>query len=295
MSKSDTKPASERVSRRDPTGRLLVRGSIAYSVLDRAVERVLRVPRYLLRGLLRCALSAAERTELTIGLYSRNYLRDFQETETYEWEKDWFEEALPAPPARLFLGGAGTGRELRHLLSRGYRLDVLEPAPTGARICAKLLGDRGRVYRGSYEDLSRTILDRVPIDDMSELSDQRYDSLILGWGSLTHVFDPIDRERLMRACVSLCPTGPILASFWLNVQHPKPGRSELLGRKLGEWVRRHRGLPQDGNELIFSVDAGFAHSFTTEEIRGLAAAVDRTLRLFPIQGYPHATFLQREA
>ncbi|AKT37589.1 hypothetical protein [Chondromyces crocatus] len=115
---------------------------------------------------------------------------------------DWF----PAPPARLFLPGAGGGRELLALLEHGYEVDALEPAPRLAeaarqRVAARALGARGAVRN---EDL----------ESWAARKRAGYDGIFTGWGVWSHLLRRDDRLAVLRRFREASPGGPVLLSFW---------------------------------------------------------------------------------
>jgi hypothetical protein len=81
----------------------------------------------LLGGFALAALDPDERAELTSALY--NARGEYEAQDLFEWEEAWFEADLPKPPAKILIGGAGSGREVRHLLEKGYEIVAFDPAP----------------------------------------------------------------------------------------------------------------------------------------------------------------------
>jgi len=201
---------------------------------------------------------------------------------------------LPPPGSRLLLGGAGAGREAAWLRSAGYRVDAFEPEPAAAARCAAVVGSAGTVLTGRYEDLSRAVLDGSE-SPLAPFAARSYQAAILGWGSYTHVLDPAERSRLLRALVVVCPEGPVLASFFL---HRNPGlgppasRARELGVAIGRFVARSRNLAPANADNTFASHFGFAHTFTQDEIEQLAAQVGRRARWGEDASYPHVAFVR---
>jgi SAM-dependent methyltransferase len=224
--------------------------------------------------------------------------RDVGDT-LYSWEEPWFGARLPPAPAQVLVGACGTGREAVALANRGYRVDAVEPAPEFVAESRRRLGARGRVYRASYEQVSALVLDTPERDN--PLQHARYDAVILGSGSLTHVLDPGDQERILRAIGQLCPDGPILASFFCDSDDAPPpptGRALRIGRSVGRWIARMRGLrgtPSD--RLSYRAHSGFAYTYTPREVERLGKAVGREVAWEhgQMQPFHYATFLPPRA
>jgi len=117
---------------------------------------------------------------------------------------------FPKPPARLFLPGAGGGRELLALLDRGYAVDALEPAPALADAARRALAARGE-RRGQGPGASVRC---APLEDWAEAPGGPYDAIFTGWGVWTHLVRRDTRLRVLRAFRQACPRGPVLLSFW---------------------------------------------------------------------------------
>ena len=74
----------------------------------------------------------------------------------FEWEEKWFSSDLPPPPARILLGGAGSGREIRHLARHEYRIVAFDPVHSFVRHGrSRLQSDQCEAFlTGSFEDLA---------------------------------------------------------------------------------------------------------------------------------------------
>src|SRR5262249_54909006 len=106
-----------------------------------------------------------------------------------------------------------------------------------------------------------------------------------GSGSLTHVLEPIEQERLMRACARLCPDGPILASFFCQddaVSPPRIGGATKMGLRIGRMIAAMRRLPrQDTESLSYRPHSGFAFTFTPRRVERLATGIGRKVSWEP--------------
>jgi len=250
-------------------------------------------------GLADLALTTVEKSRLTVRIYDTfpDY-RSVGDT-LHPWEVPWFGARLPPAPAHVLIGACGTGREAVALAVRGYRVDAVEPAPEFVAESRRRLGERGRVFRASYEQLSALVLDTP--DGDSPLQRTRYDAVILGSGSLTHVLEPLEQERIVRAVARLCPNGPILASFFCDADDAAPppaGRAQRLGRWLGRAIARVRGLPTAPSpRLSYRAHSGFAYTYTPREIERLARAAGREVawELGDLQPFTYVTLLPPRA
>jgi hypothetical protein len=234
-------------------------------------------------------------SELSIWLYDR-VPRRYVAKDLWTWERDWFRSRLPPSPARILIGAAGSGREALPLIARGYQIDAFDPAAEMSALAASSLRPPHRALTGTFEELSAAVLDLAD-NPLSALAGATYDAVILGWGALSHVIDPAERERLITAAATLAPDGPVLASFFLEAQTTHPGRARQLGSRLGARIAQARGFapsePEVAASIDFSTNLGFTHIFSAEELEALAAGCDRTLAWDPEPGFPHATFLPR--
>jgi len=236
------------------------------------------------------ALTPAELSDLSVRLYGLIAFPRQGVGQLFEWEAEWFARRLPKAPAAILVGGAGFGREAAALSRSGYQVDALEPSLRAARHCRSLT--QGEVVVARYEDLSKAVLD-AGVGPAGQLAGRRYAAVILGWGSLAHLFEPAEAERLLETCCRLAPGGPILASFLLGPEQDDRGQAATLGRALGRVVGASRGM-SSGGSIVLAPPFCLAHTFTRERIEQLAAAVRRELVWEGVSGsYPHVTLLPR--
>jgi len=231
------------------------------------------------------ALTLDEKSRLTVRIYDffPGYHRTYDRL--HPWEGPWFERRLPAAGARVLVGGAGVGREAAALIAQGLVVDAFDPAPELVAACRRAFDARSQVGVMSYETFSSLVLDGAVRDDRLPLLADRYDAILLGSGSLTHVLDPREHQRLLRACAAVCPMGPILMSFYCaddSSDRPPAGRATRCGAALGRATATLRGMPAAGStRLSYRPHGGFAYTFTAAEIEGLAASIGRDLSWEP--------------
>lgn len=234
--------------------------------------------RELLGGLAGTWLDADERASLGRDLYDA--ARERARAHVPDWERQWLAETLPPPPARILVGGAGTGREAVALLRSGYRVDALEPAPESAGACRRALGAPAVVAAVTYEQLAAAVLDGAH-GLASELARERYDAVLLGWTSYMHLVTPEVRARVLLALDALCPSGPILITFRPADRARRRGTAHRVGRALGATLgcaRRHPPSPA-GAEERFGVACGFLVGITVADLAREAAACGRVVRM----------------
>lgn len=265
-----------------------MRCGLAHVRADRFVSRGLERSRTLLHGVLSESLSTAEQAALTQRIYA---LREtYGPPGLWPWEQAWFERDLPPPPARLLVGGCGSGRELRALVQQGYRVDGFEPVASLCASARRELPAGARLWQLGYEELARGVA-------ASELgAEAPYEAVILGWGSFSHVIERRLREHAIRALDRLCPRGPLLLSFHAaRPGEPTQRRSALEARVrwVGRGLRDLRGLaPSEDRPDGFLPHAGFIHTCREDELRELARCVRREVRWGDQpRAYGHATFV----
>ncbi len=235
--------------------------------VQRSTERVTRV----LAGVAWSAAPAGALTALSVGLGERGFAPSHQRG-PLSWEPAWWDAALPPPPARVLVGGAGAGREVTALEARGYRVDAFEPAPALAEALAGAC--HGQSWTLTHEAVAAG---RGPTGP--------YDAVLLGWGSLSHVLEDSDRRALMRRCAALTD-GPILASVFLRDDR-RPTRPAALGARLGAALL---GAERPLHPGVFFLPAvGFLVGFDPSELEALGREAGRVTELTAAP-FPHVTW-----
>lgn len=273
----------------DWLGGVLIFGTVSFArvhgLLRRNLDRSVRI----LSPLLIHALREDEKRKLGARLYDIRGSRPG--LPLWPWERRWFEARLPIPPARILVGGVGNGREAEHLCERGYRVDAFDPAPESLATCATRLGKQGRCKVGGFEELADAVLDRKQTV-LTPFAAVRYDAVLLGWTSLTHVINDVTVERTLRTCSALAPDGPVLASFWLKGGSPPRDRARQVGAWIGRQLGRVRSAKHHTDGVCFHPAYGFGRTFEKSEIEAFAARCGRATVWEGSAGeFPHATFL----
>jgi hypothetical protein len=214
----------------------------------------------------------------------------YNESGIFEWEREWLEADLPPAPARILLGGAGTGRETRFLSGRGYSITGFDPIEKAVERARGLAGGKPtEIYLvGSYEQLAdpKTEKDRAFSEYIQSLSP--FDAVLLGWGSFTHIVTYDLRLMTLKRCMELCPHGPLLLSYWARFgdQQASVSRAARLGMRIGAAAAGFR-RELDENDTV--VASGFGHTFTKGEIEQLAEKAGYTVAMITNHVYAHAT------
>lgn len=246
--------------------------------LDHYTSRPARLFRMIRDEVLWGFVSPSQRETINAWIYSRDkrYIPggSFYEEGLFGWEI----KAIETPPfpkaGAVLLGGAGAGREASALRKRGYRVTAFETLPD--------LASQGQeIFVGSYADLGRNGSLRKIIEG------EKYDAVILGWGSLSNLLSLEERQNLFQAIKKIAPSAPLLVSFL-----PAP---TIPAGKI-EWMRKFLRslLPFLGAKQtaavgdVFLSTAGFAHPLSPEEVRSLADNAGYDVSFGDLLPYPHA-------
>jgi hypothetical protein len=280
--------------------------SISRRILVRVLGQALRIQRLVpgpgnrietfLGSVALAALDPVELARLTNRLFAAR--GTYRDRGLFPWETSWFAADLPPAPAKILLGGAGTGREAHHLVDQGYDLVAFDPV---ARFV-----DRARVtfagtaavtfLVGSYEDLIQPRSARAQLFAGQVESRTPYDAVLLGWASLTHLVEPETRLSVLARMRELCPSGPVLISFWATDDRDAPtqGNARSWGARLGSLLSRGLARPAalDDADYVLA-HSGFGHRFSRPEIESLAQKAGYTVSRYEpsasTECFPHAT------
>jgi hypothetical protein len=254
-------------------GRALTAAVVAVGAIERALSGSARALRETTHGVLAAALDRDERAALGVELYESR-LGTTREV-LAAWEEEWIARDLPRAPARVLIGGAGEGREGIALEGRGYTVGALEPGALAVGRCMAVLSDRAVVRRGTYEELASAVLDGAP-SGLDAIAGGEWDAIWLGWTSVMHVLEDRERARLFEACDRICPSGPILATFYPTERARRSGRAHRVGLSIGRAIARARGgIVAPGDAESFGFACGFLRGWTREEMEAHAARVGR--------------------
>ena len=246
---------------------------------------------------LRVGVPASARAPITDAIFARQRTYAPGGQRFAEALHDWEQAALehPAWPraGRVLVGGAGGGRELAALADRGYEVSAFEPSGLADDLAraAAAAPTPCEALRGDYADLVRALtLGDGPLRPFG--APARFDAVVLGWASLSHVLEPAARRALLIALRRAHPAAPVLLS--VHRRHDGPGLPagvravRRLARALG-WPGA--SLPEP---VAFTPFTGFIYRFTEADLRALAAEAGyaATVRMTP---YAHALLVPEGA
>ena len=171
----------------------------------------------------------------------------------------------------------------------GYEVVAFEPT-INSRDRGPCEQPKCQIIQADYEQFVATILkeEQTPL---SSMLDDTFDAVLLGWGSLAHVFSASMRAEVIEAAARIAPNGPILGSLWCRDPIEKPPVSPLRQRAaiIAQTIAQLRGLecPKTA-DYVFDTTFGFAVYVTPDEMERIADDLGRTLRLCR-QPYAHFT------
>lgn len=266
-----------------PGARLAARALRASLIVDRAAGLFDRV-----RSRLVCALATDGVLDaynaLAYGAASR-YRPGASgvQAEWFVWERAAVNRWFPGAPARVLVGGAGGGREVRQLLAAGYQVVAFDPVVSLTEGLAAQQWPGLRVCAGRYETLPALV--EYPGGQAVDLGDLGpFDAAIMGWGSLAHVRHDRDRLAAIRAlCAAI--DGPLLLSVY------PPLWTATAGRMASQWLRA------DG--AVFSPGLGRVQTFTDAQLADLLVRADVEVLALDAESrpdnWPHAVVRRRRA
>jgi hypothetical protein len=264
--------------------------------LERAARKLSTAQGYLVEVPVALFHPALERA-CTDRFYERTDYRNeaFQKRGLLPFEERALARFFPKPPARLLVHGAGAAREVVPLVDRGYEVTAFEPSQAMLEDGNRLLAERGlglRLRRASVQEWS----------EQASRTEHRFDAVFTGWAMWTHVMTQRERIAVLRAFREVCPTGPILLSFWRSEKvldafevapAPRPLNPALGKRRLHRatryWLRqRLLGLPPLERGTGWS-NGMYFHLVDEHELREEASMAGYTVLYYERDGsrYPH--------
>jgi len=237
---------------------------IAWSFeLDR-IARVLTIAREELAFRL---LSQEDWLELGRSMYRRSAKYGLgsahNQSGLFAFERAAIQDFFPPPPASILVGACGGGRELFPLIERGYRIaaayDPVETFIEELRRDPRLFDSKERLCVGAHQ----TIASMPSIVQLRE-DEAAVDAVVVGWGSYTHLMGTPTRVDFLRVLRTLCPRGPVLISFFVEMgsesERPRSLRSKLrwLLGTTDAMVEAGDGLHRGAGGVHCFTEAGFA-------------------------------------
>ena len=255
-----------------------------------SLHRAGRIAERFAEGFSNTGLGPARMSAVTVRLYDR---LPTERPTLFAWEQAWFADDLPEPPGRILVGGCGTGREVRWLLERGYEVWAFDPSLEAMRVCERDNPSLSFAGWFSYEDLGHSFSGARQSHSRLLPEGVRFDAVLLGWASLTHVVDEGAHRALFDALGQVSPAGPILASFYFAPELPGRVRSRAfdLGTEVGRALSGHTQRADPAVRLLSHT--GFVYFFDATHLQSLAAASGRSVDLRPAKPLAYATFRPR--
>jgi hypothetical protein len=188
------------------------------------------------------------------------------------WEQNAIRTHFPGRGS-LAVMGAGGGREVLALRRMSFDVDGWECQPRFVETANRLL-----VSEGFEPTVTYVPRDTVPTDA------NRYDGLIIGWGTYTLIEGRRRRIAVLRALrEKVEPGSPLLVSFY---PRRAGDRRYPIAATVGNTVRRVRG--GDRVEIGDYLDPNYVHLFHEQEIAAELAEGGFVLQAFTSRPYGHA-------
>lgn len=258
-------------ARATPTTRLY---TVSHTLLDQAQAYV----RACFTGFWLGVLDQEQLYEIDAHYYdnARMYRDDrYNQRGLWPWEQQVVTRYF-APGARVYVVGAGGGREVIALRQAGFGADGCECNPQLVRSANRLLADLG--LAGSVT--------LAPRDDVPELA-ARYDAAIVGWGAYMLIRNRARRVALLtKLAAHMHPGAPLLISFFARGKETRYFRTAAA---VGSVIRRLRG--KEPVELGDSLSPNYTHYFTREQAEAELREAGFTPALYASDDYGHAVGL----
>ena len=197
---------------------------------------------------------------------------DYNRKGLSDWEREMVDRFFP-PAGRLLVTAAGGGREVLALHKRGYQLDAVECNP-------RLVASANRFLES--EQVPCVVGLVAP--DSAPAGAQRYDAIVVGWGSYMLIQGRARRIAFLRALRGRLQDGaPLLLSFFTRDEDTPYFR---LMRAVANGLRTV--LRREPIDLGDSLTPSYAHYFRQEELAAELQAAGFELLYFGDTDYGHA-------
>ena len=117
----------------------------------------------------------------------------------------WFKEYLPDAPTSVLVAACGAGREMEGLIDLGYIVDGFDGSESMVTQARERLPD-ANIRLATFKSMI----------DQSVKFNSDYDAVVVGWGSIMHIYDDEELALFIQHLDLLCKTGPILLSGGLS-------------------------------------------------------------------------------
>ena len=190
------------------------------------------------------------------------------------WEREAVESAFPKASSVL-VPSAGGGREIIALAMIGHNVVGCEPSPQLVEYGRALIEERGL-----DAELLLSPPNRLPTN-----LDGRFECVLIGWGSYSHVNGRVVRVEFLRDLRRRVAAGaPMIVSFTMRSTN---SRSFRIARTIGGAIRklrRSREAIEPGDFVL----PDYLHYFTREEVESELVDGGFVVTDFAESPYPHA-------
>jgi hypothetical protein len=207
----------------------------------------------------------------------------------FEWEREAIHQMRLPKGASVLLGGAGAGRELVGLCRLGFSVAAFEPSP---RLAAALRGvatqqPHATVEYGSYSDL--VLYAERGTGRLAPLLARRFDGVILGWGSFSHLLTNLERSAVLAAIRAIAPEARVLLSHL--PPPPERARPSAPRRAVRALLRRLASAERAEPATGFLPEGGFYIGLTRDDVVRTAAEVGYRIDVSVKYPYPHVVLV----
>lgn len=254
----------------------------ALVAIDRAAQQGARVVHDACESAALHLLDDARRQALTTWCYDR--ATTYQPGEQlfrrglFAWESRALDDLALAAGSHVIVIGAGGGREIDALVTRGYKVTATEPSPV-------LLGSAAAHFRGHSAHV--TLL-RGGFDDLDVWSatvSTPPHLVLAGWGAFAHVLPSSRRRAALCAVRARWPEAPVLVSYPIETS-PARSRAFALVAAITSRARPDVIAVEAGDHVW--AHAGVVHGFVRGEVNDLAAAAGYRVVWERAEPYGHA-------
>jgi hypothetical protein len=239
-------------------------------------------------------IAPAQRTALTASVYADlpTYLPGGARYRSglFSWEKRLLEMPQVPRAGRVLLGACGPGRELVELVARGFAVVAFDPCEPFVEAARGAIppGHDAQVVLASYDAVVDAAAGRGGAL-ATACAGKRFDLVVLGWGSLSHVMPSSARAALLGALRALAPEAPVLASFGLVTEiapwgHGKGRLRDALRRLFA--AAGAPGVSEDHDHFLPTT--GFLAYLDRGELQRLARESGYEIAEMDEAPYPHA-------
>lgn len=197
---------------------------------------------------------------------------EYNKSGLWKWEQKVIEQYFIGCKSLLLIG-AGGGREVLALSRLSYKVDAYECNANLVKFANKLIIEEG--LNSQVQLITR---------DCCPENQQKYDGVIIGWGSYMLIQGKSKRINLLKEIKEkINPNSPILLSFYY---HKKNNRYDYIITQIGNSIRwlLRRDFLDVGDDLA----SNYVHYFTQTQIEEELKEASFKLVMYSTEEYGHA-------